>query len=129
MKTADLQISPFQKLLGLELVRAGDDGVTIRMPPNPDLLRIDGSLQLHGGVLSALIDIAGSYAVEVAVGGDAPTIDLRVDYLKPAERELVATAWVVKRGQKLCLADVEVRDARQKLVAVGRGLYANTKSE
>jgi uncharacterized protein (TIGR00369 family) len=129
MKTADLHISPFQKLLGLELVSAGDGGVTIRMPPNPHLLRVDGSAQLHGGVLTALIDIAGSYAVEVAVGGDAPTVDLRIDYLKPAEGELVATARVQKRGRKLCVADIEVRDGRQKVVAIGRGLFANTKSE
>ena len=129
MKIADLHISPFQKLLGLELVAASETGVTIRMPSNPHLLRVDGSPQLHGGVLSALIDIAGSYAVEAVVGGDAPTVDLRIDYLRPAEGELVALAMVQKRGRKLCVADVEVRDARQKVVAIGRALYANTKPE
>ena len=126
MKTADLHISPYQKLLGLELVSAGDDGVSIRLPADAKLLRIEGSSQLHGGVLSALVDIAGSYAVEVAVGGDAPTIDLRIDYLKPAMGEVVATARVLKRGRTLCVADVEIRDAQQKLVATGRGLYANS---
>lgn len=126
MKTADLYISPFQKLLGLELISATESGVSIRLPATEGLLRMKRSSQLHGGVLSALIDIAGSYAVEVVVGGDAPTVDLRIDYLRPAEGDLVATARVLKRGRKLCVADVEVRDLRDKLVATGRGLFANT---
>ena len=126
MKTSDLKISPFQNFLGLELVHADDESVVIRLPERDELHRGPKGRQFHGGVISSLIDIAGSYAVEVAVGGDAPTVDLRIDYLRPASGLLTATGRVVKRGRTLCVADVEIRDSEQRLIAVGRGSFLNT---
>ena len=78
---------------------------------------------------SALVDIAGDYAVITEVGVGVPTIDLRVDYLRPARRgDLVArraarSAWVAPCS----VADVEVRDASGTLVAVGRAVYASPR--
>jgi uncharacterized protein (TIGR00369 family) len=126
MKTADLHISPFQKFLGIELLHADTESVIIRLPEKPELHRGPEGGQYHGGVISSLIDIAGSYAVELAVGGDAPTVDLRIDYLRPASGALTATGRVIKRGRNLGVADVEVRDSDQRLVAVGRGSFLNT---
>jgi uncharacterized protein (TIGR00369 family) len=126
MKSSDLRVSPFQNFLGVELIMANEDSVVIRLPERHELQRGPGEPQFHGGVVGALIDIAGSYAVESAVGGDAPTADLRVDYLRPASGVLTATARVVKRGRTLCVADVEVRDSEERLVAIGRGSFMNT---
>jgi len=126
MNTADLRISPFQNFLRVELVRADNGSVVIRMPDRSELQRVPGSNQLHGGVVGALIDIAGSYAVELKTGSDAPTVDLRIDYLRSAASELIATAAVIKHGKTLCVADVEVRDEQKRLVAVGRGTFMNT---
>jgi uncharacterized protein (TIGR00369 family) len=125
MKPPDLTQSPYQRFLGLELVRCEDGLCEIRMPFRPELLREDGSDWLHGGIVSALIDIAGDYAVETKTGGDVPTVDLRVDYLRPAKRgALVALGRVVKIGRRIAVADVEVKDDDGRLVAVGRGVYA-----
>ena len=126
MRTSDLHISPFQKFLGIELLHADTESVTICLPAKSDLHRGPEGGQYHGGVISSLIDIVGSYAVELVIGGDAPTVDLRIDYLRPASGALTATGRVIKRGRKLCLADVEVRDSDQRLVAVGRGSFLNT---
>ena len=80
---------------------------------------------LLGGILSALIDIEGDYAVYSKTGGDVPTVDLRVDYLRPAKRgRLTAIARTVKVGRRVSLADVEVQDEQGQVVAIGRGLYA-----
>jgi uncharacterized protein (TIGR00369 family) len=123
-----LDLSPYQRFLGLRLERAGDGEVEIRLPFREELLREDGSDWLHGGVVSALIDIAGDYAVVTRVGAGVPTIDLRVDWLRPARRgDLVALARVVKVGRTVCVADVEVRDAAGTLVAVGRAAYASPR--
>lgn len=129
--TAALRLdrSPFQRFLGLRLERAGDGEVEIRLPFREELLRADDSDWLHGGVVSALIDIAGDYAIVTRTGTGVPTIDLRVDWLRPARRgDLVATGRTIKVGRTVSVADVEVRDADGALVAVGRGLYASPKA-
>jgi uncharacterized protein (TIGR00369 family) len=78
--------------------------------------------------LSALIDIAGDYAVWSKFGVGVPTIDLRIDYLRPARAgNLSAVGRVVKAGRTVSVADIELRDAASALVAVGRGLYASPK--
>lgn len=121
--------SPYMRFLGLALERADKGVVEIRLPFREEFLRQDGSDWLHGGVVSALIDIAGDYAVITEVGAGVPTIDMRVDYLRPARRgDLMATARTVRVGRTVSVADVEVRDAGGTLIAVGRAVYASPKS-
>ena len=73
----------------------------------------------------ALIDIAGDYAIASKLGRGVPTIDLRVDYLRPARRgDLRALARAVKVGRTVGVADVELRDANDAVVAVGRCAYS-----
>lgn len=121
--------SPYQRFLGVTLVRAGDGEIEIRLPFREEFLRADGSDWLHGGVVSALADIAGDYAIVTRTGEGVPTIDLRVDWLRPARRgDLFAVGRVVKLGRTVSVADVEVRDATGALIAVGRGLYATPRA-
>ena len=125
MNQPDLSQSPYQRFLGLQLVRYEDGLVEIGMPFREEFLREDGSDWLHGGILSALIDIAGDYAVYSKTGGDVPTLDLRIDYLRPARRgRLTAIARTLKVGRRVSVADVEVKDEEGQVVAIGRGLYA-----
>jgi uncharacterized protein (TIGR00369 family) len=125
-----LDQSPYQRFLGVQLVRAEEGLVEIRLPFREDFLRQDGSDWLHGGIVSALADIAGAYAVVTAVGeGSGATIDLRIDWLKPARKgDLLATGRIVKTGNRICVADVEVRDADSVLVAVARGTFTGLGS-
>jgi uncharacterized protein (TIGR00369 family) len=117
--------SPFHRLLGLEMVRAEDGVVEMRLPWRDELGRDDGSDWFHGGVISALIDIAGDYAIASKLGRGVPTIDLRVDYLRPARRgDLRALARAVKVGRTVGVADVELRDANDAVVAIGRCAYS-----
>ena len=39
---------------------------------------------MHGGVLAALIDLAADWAMVKQTGRGVPTVDLRVDYHRPA---------------------------------------------
>ncbi|MGH9898770.1 MAG: PaaI family thioesterase [Pyrinomonadaceae bacterium] len=129
MEIPSFATSPYQRFLGLILVRSEDGFVEIRLPFREEFLRADDSDWLHGGIVSALIDIAGDYAIITRVGVGVPTIDLRIDYLRPALRgDLVATARIIRAGRTVGVADVEVQDSGGKLVAVGRGVYAMPKS-
>jgi uncharacterized protein (TIGR00369 family) len=117
--------SPFNRLLGLELIRAEDGVVEMRLAWRDELGRADDSDWYHGGVISALIDIAGDYAIASRLGRGVPTIDLRVDYLRPARRgDLRALARAVKIGRTVGVADVELRDANDAVVAIGRCAYS-----
>ncbi|MGH7322526.1 MAG: PaaI family thioesterase [Candidatus Rokuibacteriota bacterium] len=123
--------SPFHRLIGLELTRVSEDEIEMRLPWRSDFRRSEDSNWYHGGVISALIDIAGDYAIAARLGRWVPTIDLRVDYLRPAlEGSLTAVARAVKIGRIVGVADVELRDTKGVLVAVGRAAYSTTsKSE
>ena len=120
--------SPFMRFLGLELVRAERGTVEIRLPFREEFLRRDGSDWLHGGVVSALADIVGDYAVITEVGTGVPTIDLRVDYLRPARRgDLVGVGRTLRVGRTVSVADVEIRDTTRTVVAVARAVYASPR--
>jgi len=120
--------SPFMRFLGLEIIRAEKGVVEIRLPYREEFLRTDGSDWLHGGVVSALADIAGDYAVITETAPGVPTIDMRVDYLRPARRgDLIALARTVRVGRTVSVADVEIRDSMGTLVAVGRACYASPR--
>ncbi len=120
--------SPFMRFLGLEIIQAEKGKVEIRLPYREEFLRTDGSDWLHGGVVSALADIAGDYAVITETAPGAPTIDMRVDYLRPARRgDLTAVGKTVRVGKTISVADVEIRDSMGALVAVGRACYASPR--
>jgi uncharacterized protein (TIGR00369 family) len=121
-----LRRSPYHRLLGLEMVRVSPGEVVIRMPFREDLLAGDDEMgqYVHGGAIASLIDSAGDFAIIAAVGHDVPTIDLRVDYLRPAPKgALTATGRAIKAGRSLGVADIEVVAEDGTVIAVGRGVF------
>ena len=120
--------SPFMRFLGLTLVRSEHGLVEVQLPFREEFMRQDGSDWYHGGVISALADIVGDYAVITETGVGVPTIDLRIDYLRPARRgDLVGIGRTVRVGKTVSVADVEIRDTTGTLVAIGRAVYASPK--
>src|ERR1700733_7160779 len=118
--------SPFQKLLGLRLEAfdVAAQSVTIRSVFGTNVERAPGSGQYHGGVIASLIDIAGDFALIAVLGYGVPTINFRVDYLRPAANsDLLAQARVRRAGRTIGVVDIDVTDAGGKLIALGRGCY------
>jgi uncharacterized protein (TIGR00369 family) len=80
--------------------------------------------QFHGGAIASLIDIAGDYALFALLGHGVPTIDLRIDYLRPAiDTGLTARAVVRRVGRTIGVVDIEVTATSGKTIALGRGTY------
>lgn len=101
--------------------------VTLRCRLSPGLERAPGTGQYHGGVIASLIDIAGDFALIAVLGHGVPTIDLRVDYLRPAfGADLVARARVRKAGRTVAVVDVDVTHGDDRVLAVGRGCYGTS---
>ena len=122
-----LDDSPYIGFMNLEVVSTDPDEsqVVIKMPMRPEFERRAGTGQYHGGAIAALIDIAGDYAVVLKVGGGVPTINFRVDYLRPATNTaLTATATTRRLGRSVAVVDIDVCDDNGKLCAVGRGTYS-----
>jgi uncharacterized protein (TIGR00369 family) len=121
--------SPFIRFhqMTVETCDAAAETVTVAMPFRPELERGEGTGQFHGGAIASLIDTAGDFALVMALGGGVPTINFRVDYLRPSRgQRLVALAKVRRAGRTVGVVDVDVSDADGKLVAVGRGCYSTT---
>lgn len=123
----EMERPPFHALLRPQAVAAdaGEGTVEIRLPYRDEFRRAPGEAGYHGGVIATLIDLAGHAAVAVKVGRMAPTIDLRIDYLRaPAGGDLIARGKLLRAGRSIARADVEIIDATDKVVAVGRGTYS-----
>ena len=119
--------SPFLGFLRMSVVALDHDAgtLTVSMPMRPEFERRLGTGQFHGGAIAAFIDVVGDFAVGMAVGGGVPTINLRIDYLRPAVGGvLTGTARVRRAGRTVALVDVDVYDEQRALVAVGRGTYS-----
>jgi uncharacterized protein (TIGR00369 family) len=120
-----LQLPHYHQFLGLECVAAEEDTVKLRLPFREDFLADEAGTYVHGGVIASLIDVAGDFALVTTFGRGLPTVDLRVDYLRPALKEdLIATAIVVKKGRSLSLCDIVIENDAGKKIAVGRALYS-----
>jgi|SRR5262245_2825391 len=131
LNVADVQTildrSPFMSSLGLKVVGLdhAKGEIVMRMPLKPEFERRLGTNQFHGGPIAAFIDIVGDYAIGMLVGGGVPTINLRIDYLRPAiGSAVIGTARLRRQGRTVALVDIEIADEEGKLVAVGRGTYA-----
>jgi uncharacterized protein (TIGR00369 family) len=124
---AEMERPPYHAVLRPQPVSADPQAgtVTIRLPYREEFRRAPDAPGYHGGVIAALIDIAGHAAVAVTVGRMVPTIDLRIDFLRaPAGGDLMARGKLLRAGRSIARADVEILDDTNNVVAVGRGTYS-----
>lgn len=119
--------SPYIASLQLKALEADHEAQTLRVraPFQPGFERGAASGQWHGGPLAAIIDTVGDFAVGMLVGRGLPTINFRVDYLRPAVgTDLEVVAIVRRLGRSVSVADVELYNDKRALVAIGRASYA-----
>lgn len=92
---------PFAKALGFEFLDEENGSLTIRVPYASHLVGDPDTGVIHGGVITAMLDNACGRAVHIARvradrndEGAIATLDLRIDYMAPAEpeRDLYARA-------------------------------------
>ncbi len=125
---AHLEGSPFITNAEMRVVAAdhANESLTMTMPLKPEFERAAGTGQFHGGPIAALIDTAGCFALIMVLGHGVPTVNFRTDYLRPAiNTSLRAVASVRRVGRTVGIADVDVFDDSDRLVAVGRGTFGS----
>ena len=122
--------SPFNAFLGPKVVSAdpAKAELVVRLKMRPELERFPGTGQWHGGPIAAAIDLVGDYALAMLTGKPLPTINLRVDYLRPAKGALTVVARVRRTGKTVGFVDVEVVNETGEPVAIGRAIYSTVTS-
>ena len=116
----------FGEFLGVRIDHVEDGYCRLRLPFKPELSR--GDDLIHGGVIAALIDKAGTAAAwsysDIPENARGATIGLSVNYLQGAlSCELIAEGRVVRRGGTITVADVEVKNQAGDLIAKGPVTY------
>lgn len=87
-------ITPWFAAIGGELLTAGGGKAKARVSWREDLIGDPKSGVIHGGVITTLLDQLGGAAVMSALATPLPiaTLDLRIDYLKPAAKGIAIVA-------------------------------------
>ena len=130
---------PFNHVLGLRIDTLAPGGVTGHLAMRPELIGHYAHQRLHGGVISATLDAMAGIAVMAAIGArhmdEAPaermrrfgklgTIDLRIDYLRPAVGErFVLRGEVLRLGSRVATTRMEFGDSGGRLLATGSAAY------
>jgi uncharacterized protein (TIGR00369 family) len=133
------EMIPFNRVLGVKITSLKASGATGRIDMRPDLIGHFLFKRLHGGVISAGLDTMAGVAVMAAIGArhmdEAPaqrlhrfgklgTIDLRVDYLRPAVGDrFELRANVLRLGSRVATARMEFLSADGTLLATGAAAY------
>ena len=118
----------FWRHLGVEVVDARDGWVRLRVRVRDELRNAAGA-PVHGGVYSALVDMAvgGALATlhEDAEGGvGQTTLDLNVSFMAAATGDtLYAEGRILRRGRTVVFGETTITDGSGKLLAVGRATY------
>jgi uncharacterized protein (TIGR00369 family) len=129
----------FNHTLGIKVLSASATEVTASIVMKPELVGHFGYNRLHGGVISACLDTIGGHAVMATMGArhiDEPiakrlerfnklgTIDLRIDYLRPAIGDhFTMRAQVLHLGSRLARSRMEFLGADGTLLSTGSAAY------
>lgn len=130
---------PFNRLLGIRIDPIISEEVTVRLDMREELVGNYIRGILHGGVISALLDLTGGLIASVGLlknGEDSSveeltqrlsrigTIDLRIDYLRAGKGEhFLTTGHTLRQGNRVSVIRTEMHNNDNILIAAGTGTY------
>jgi uncharacterized protein (TIGR00369 family) len=118
----------YWRYLGVSVVDAKPGWIRLRVPVRDEIRNAPGA-PVHGGVYSALVDMAVGGALgtlsEASEGGVAQTtLDLNVSYLAGIrDGELYAEGRILRHGRTIAFGEVTISDGGGQTLAVGRATY------
>ena len=120
--------SPMGQNIGMVYMGFGDKRIFTGLKWHESLVGNSETGVLHGGVVTALIDETAGGATVMATEHkfSVATIDLRVDYMRPAEprQNLYCTAYIYRLTQRVAFFEAQAfHDDASRPVAVGTGTF------
>ena len=119
---------PFNKFLGITVEQMGSGTCEMRAPYQEHFVGDPVRPSLHGGLISTLADAAGGLAVFSKLMDPTvrlSTIDMRVDFLRPANLEdLICHAHVLRLGSTVGVTQMVVKQKDDYIAAECRGVYS-----
>jgi uncharacterized protein (TIGR00369 family) len=111
---------PYVRLLNMRFIAVTDGSATFEMPATSQLYNPNNVV--HGGAITSLADSAMGFAVfsTLAAGETFTTAELHVNFLKAVTAEsgmLRSIGRVVQRGQQVAVAEADVLDQQNQLIA------------
>ena len=129
----------FNQVLGLKITSLTPERVRGRIDMKRELVGHFSYNRIHGGVISAGLDAIAGLAVMAAIGarhmdesplqrlhrfGRLGTIDLRIDYLRPAISDyFILQAEVMRLGSRVASVRMEFLGADGTLLSTGSAAY------
>jgi uncharacterized protein (TIGR00369 family) len=128
---AIMQHVPHNRALGVRFVRAERGRVTLALPYDERFAGNPLTRVLHGGAITALLDATCGIAVFLKLAEPLPvaTLDLRIDYLRPAtpDKEIHARAECFRITPQVAFVRCEAFHPDEErdgtLVAVANGTF------
>ena len=108
---------PFPSSLGNRVERLKSGFAEVSLKYKKELTQ--GYGYLHGGVLASLADTAAAFATRTLIEPEDKlvTLELKINYINPAQSDLKAMAKVIHKGRRTVVIDVEVKDKKNHLCA------------
>ena len=122
---------PFVEALGFELLRFEDGQAEIGLTPREE--HMNSWSVLHGGVSMTLLDVAMAHAARSVRLGDASaagiaTIEMKTQFMRPAEGRLVAVGKLLHGGGRMAFCEGSVHDGAGGLCAHATGTFKYTSA-
>lgn len=130
---------PFNRILGIDVLSLHHEQAECRFAMRPELVGNYVRNILHGGVISAVLDVTGGLVAFLGVQQKLKgkpveeilerfarigTIDLRIDYLRPGTGEwFLARGFPLRTGNKVAVTRMELFNDRNDLISVGTAAY------
>ena len=108
---------PVRRFLDFRIIELSADRCVMSIEFKPEFDNATGAV--HGGVLAMLADTAAACALSTSFDGEMnfATSNLNIHFLRRAGTAVTATASIIKKGSRVCVAGVELHDAEGMQVA------------
>ena len=109
--------APFERYLGIKIIKAKDGYAKLKMPYRKEFTNPHGSI--HGGAIVSLADTAMAVAIFSKYQHTSfYTVKLEIKFKSPSKRgEIFAEAKVIDKRKRFVFGQVEIKDDKNKLLA------------